>query len=196
MVDAGVYDLLGNYGDNFNGKGENCVESVFEIQFTANRTGGVDERHPFNWEISPSALDGWQLFLPSDWLMDEMMADKTEGGAYSDRVYQSVFFDDPASEMRPPTETYYVPYADIKDNLTFPYYFKKYSEWEDRDGSYVGTNISIIRFADVLLMHADNSDKYYIGISISKMREMTRKTFPSSTAWGRLYAKEVMAAAV
>lgn len=155
VVDANVYSLLPEYGDNFNGVGENGAESVFEIQFTANRSGGVDERHPFNWEISPSALDGWQLFYPSDWLMEEMMLDKTAGGEYSERVYESVFFDDPNSEMRPPTEEFFVPYADVKNDLTFPYYFKKYSAWTDRTGSYVGTNISIIRYADVLLMYAE-----------------------------------------
>lgn len=155
VVDANVYSLLPAYGDNFNGNGENGPESVFEIQFTANRSGGVDERHPFNWEVSPSALDGWQLFYPSDWLMTEMLLDKTAGGQYSDRVYESVFFDDPNSEMRPPTEEYFVLYADVKNDLTFPYYFKKYSAWTDRTGSYVGTNISVIRYADVLLMYAE-----------------------------------------
>ncbi|MFZ6013201.1 MAG: RagB/SusD family nutrient uptake outer membrane protein [Bacteroidota bacterium] len=155
VVDNGPYALLSNYADNFNGLGENGSESVFEIQFSGDRNGGVDERHPINWEISPGALDGWELFYPSEWLMSEMMNDKTPGGEYSARVYESVFFDDPSSQMRPPTGTNYVPYADVKSSLTYPYYFKKYNAWSDRQGSYVGTNVSIMRFADVLLMYAE-----------------------------------------
>lgn len=155
VVDNGSYDLLPNYEDNFNGKGENGVESVFEVQFTANREGGVDERNPFNWEVTPYALDGWELFYPSDWLMSEMMLDKTAGNEISDRVYQSVFFDDPQSEMRMAADVTWVAYADVKDDLNHPHYFKKYNAYEDRQGSYVGTNINIMRFADVLLMYAE-----------------------------------------
>lgn len=155
VVDNGPYDLLPDYEDNFNGKAENGVESVFEAQFTANRAGGVDERHPLNWEVTPYALDGWELFYPSDWLMTEMMADKTPTNEISDRVYQSVFFDDPNSEMRYAADTEWVPYADVKDDLNHAHYFKKYNAYEDRQGSYVGTNVNIMRFADVLLMYAE-----------------------------------------
>lgn len=155
VVDANVYDLLPNYADNFNGLDENGVESVFEIQFTSNNTGGVDERNPFNWEVTPYALDGWELFYPSAWLMDEMMLDKTTDDSYSERVYESVFFDDAASTMRYPTGTDDIPYADVKESLNHPYYFKKFNAFTDRRLSYIGTNIPVIRYADVLLMYAE-----------------------------------------
>ncbi|SHH72241.1 Starch-binding associating with outer membrane [Chryseolinea serpens] len=155
VVEQGPYSLLPNYADNFNGVGENGVESVFEIQFSGDRNGGVDKRQPINWEITPAALDGWELFSASDWILDEMKTDLTAGNAYSDRVYESLFFDDPNSTIRRPTETDPIPYADVKGSLTFPQYFKKYNAWTDKQGDYVGTNVSLIRYADVLLMYAE-----------------------------------------
>lgn len=161
VVEQGPYDLLPDYADNFNGKGENGIESLFEVQFTANREGGVDERTPFNYEVAPGALDGWQLFYPSDWLMTEMMNDKTATGEFSERVYESVYFDDPNSVMKYADGDEKATMAKVRqdkeddDVFTFPYYFKKYSEYTDRNGSYVGTNINVMRFADVLLMYAE-----------------------------------------
>lgn len=155
VVNSGTYSLLPNYADNFNGVGENGSESVFEFQFSGNRTGGVDKRQPLNWEVAPAALDGWELYYASDWLLNEMKTDKTTGGEYSDRVYESLFFDDPNSAMRRPTETADVLYSTVKDNLTFPQYFKKYNAWTDLEGNYTGTNVSLIRYADVLLMYAE-----------------------------------------
>lgn len=174
VVEQGPYDLLDNYADNFNGKAENGVESVFEIQFSANREGGVDERQPFNWEVTPYVLDGWELFYPSEWLMDEMMLDKTAANGYSERVYESVFFDDPASVISYPTNSADdVNYADVKDDLNNPYYFKKYNKFSDRQGSYIGTNISLIRFADVLLMYAEAlNENGKIGLAVDQVNRV------------------------
>lgn len=154
VVDNGPYDLLPNYADNFNGAGENGIESVFEIQFSSNRANGNDERHPFNFEVTPAALGGWELFYPSDWLMTEMMLDQTATAGYSDRVYSSVFFDDPNSEMLDVYTGVEIPYADVKDELAHPKSFKKYTGDFDKD-YYNGVNIHLMRFADVLLMQAE-----------------------------------------
>jgi len=148
----GQYSLNANYEDNFNGNSENGQESIFEIQFSGDRTLS-DERHPFNYEVKPYALDGWELFYPSDWLVTELKKDKKADGSYSDRVYGTIFFDDPKSEIwdlnRPAN---LVPYASIASSLSRPNYFKKYAYPTDRSGAYVGININVIRYADVLLM--------------------------------------------
>ena len=149
------YTLLTKYVDNFNGLGENGGESIFEIQFSGDRTIS-DERQPFNFELRPFALDGWDEMTPSDWLVTEMKKDKTGGGGYSDRVYGSIFFDDPNSfmyDLNIPANL--VPYAAVKANLRMPYYFTKYTYPTDRSGSYVGSNVQVIRYADVLLMLAE-----------------------------------------
>lgn len=154
VVDNGPYDLLPNYADNFNGVGENGVESVFEIQWSADRANNNDERHPMNFEVTPGALGGWELFYPSDWLMTEMMLDQTATSAYSDRVYASVFFDDPNSEMLDVYSGLSVPYTDVQADLSHPKYFKKYTGEFDKT-YYNGINIHMMRFADVLYMLAE-----------------------------------------
>lgn len=154
VVDNGPYDLLSNYVDNFNGAGENGIESVFEIQYSGNRSNGNDERHPFNFEVTPGALGGWELYYPSDWLLDEMMLDQTATAEYSDRVYSSVFFNDPNSDMLDVYSGVAVPYADVAADLSHPKYFKKYTGDFDKD-YYNGVNIHLMRFADVLLMQAE-----------------------------------------
>ena len=167
VVKSGRYSLLFRYADNFNGAGENGSESVFEIQFSGNRSNGADERNPLNWEMTPSALDGWELFYASDWILAEMKTDKTESGEYSDRVYESLFFEAPKSAMRKPTGTAEIPYSSVKSKLTFPQYFKKYNKWTDKQGDYVGTNVSMIRYADVLLMYAEALNEAGNNISLA-----------------------------
>ncbi|WP_298712853.1 RagB/SusD family nutrient uptake outer membrane protein, partial [Chitinophaga sp.] len=67
----GKYSLNDNYVDNFNGTRENGPESIFEIQWSSDRTVS-DERHPFNFEVRPGVLDGWELMYPSDWLIQTL----------------------------------------------------------------------------------------------------------------------------
>lgn len=153
-VIGGSHSLLPNYADNFNGQGENGTESVFEIQWSGDRSNGNDERHPFNFEVTPGALGGWELFYPSDWLVEEMRTDLTTDGGFSDRVYASIFFDDPLSQMSDRYAGVNKFYSEVKDALSHPYYFKKYSD--DFDLSfYNGININLMRYADVLLMQAE-----------------------------------------
>ncbi len=148
------YDLLDNYEDNFNGNGENGSESIFEIQFSGDRSNGNDERQVFNFEVSPYAFGGWELFYPSQWLVDQMKTDLDMNGNPSERVYGSIFFDDPNSEMYSIGTGENISYSDVAGSLDNPNYFKKYSFNVD-ESFYNGTNITIIRFADVLLMYAE-----------------------------------------
>lgn len=155
----GKYSLNDNYVDNFNGTRENGPESIFEIQWSSDRTVS-DERHPFNFEVRPGVLDGWELMYPSDWLIQTLKNDRTPTGGYSDRVYGTIFFDDPQSAMwdlNVPANL--VPYADVKGTMVRPVYFNKYAYPNDRSGAYVGYNISIIRYADVLLMLAEAANE-------------------------------------
>ncbi|WP_222982434.1 RagB/SusD family nutrient uptake outer membrane protein [Flagellimonas meishanensis] len=168
------YALLENYEDNFNGRAENGSESVFEIQFTGDRSNGNDERQVFNFEVSPYAFGGWELFYPSQWLVDEMKTDVDTNGNPSERVYASIFFDDPGSEMYSRDTDENVPYTDVAGDLNHPKYFKKYSFNEDTN-FYNGTNIAVIRFADVLLMYAEalneNGKTAEAIVEINKVRE-------------------------
>lgn len=148
------YSLLPNFKDNFNGSSENGPESIFEIQFSADRSNANDERQVFNFQVSPYVFGGWELFYPSDWIVDEMKTDLDEEGNISERVYASIFFDDPNSEMYSRADEEILAYDDVEDGLNHPKYFKKFSFNEDED-FYNGSNLTIIRYADVLLMYAE-----------------------------------------
>lgn len=151
----GQYSLNPEYENNFDSRLENGPESIFEIQFSGDRTLS-DERHPFNFEVRPYAVDGWELIYPSDWLVSEMKKDTTAAGQFSKRVYGSIFFNDPESEiwdLNIPAKL--VKYSSVAADLNRPNYFKKYAYPYDRGGAYTGANVSVIRYADVLLMLAE-----------------------------------------
>ena len=174
VVTSNQYTLLDNYADNFNGNAENGSESIFEIQFSGDRSNGNDERHPFNFEVSPYTFGGWELFYPSEWLVDEMKKDLNEDGEISERVYESIFFEDTNSDMYSLDAGTEIAYDDVAGELNHPKYFKKYSYNVD-ENFYVGTNISLIRYADVLLMYAEalneNGNTDQAIIEINKVRE-------------------------
>lgn len=158
VIGSNKYDLLADFSDNFNGTHENSIESLFEIQFSADRSNGNDERTPMAWEVSPYALNGWELFYPSSWLENELKKDKKPDGTYSDRVYGTLFFDDVNSEAAVVDQPGVIKkYSDVKNDLNYPVFFKKYSYPTDLadNGSYTGININLMRYADVLLMQAE-----------------------------------------
>ncbi|KYP16007.1 RagB/SusD family nutrient uptake outer membrane protein [Flavihumibacter sp. CACIAM 22H1] len=158
VINSGNYQLLNKYEDNFNGLAENGRESIFEIQFSGDRTNGNDERTPMPWEVSPYALNGWELFYPSEWLATELKTDKRTDGGFSDRVYGTIFFDDPESRAAVVDQPGVVKrYADVKNDLNNDVYFKKYTTPTDLadNGFYTGQNIHLMRYADLLLMQAE-----------------------------------------
>lgn len=154
VVTSGPYDLLPDYKTLFDGSFENGAESVFEIQFSADRSNGNDERVPINFEGVPYELGGWELYYPTDWIVEELKKDKKSDGTYSDRVYETIFFDDPSSTMYNLDTEEYVSFSEFVALGGDRPYFKKFSYAVDRQ-NYIGTNIHLMRYADVLLMYAE-----------------------------------------
>lgn len=148
------YDLIENYEEVFDGSHENGVESVFEIQFSADRSNGNDERVPLNYECVPYEIGGWELFYPTEWIVNELKTDLTGDGKYSDRVYGTIFFDDPSSTMYNLDTEEWISFSDFKELGGDRPYFKKFSYAVDRQ-YYIGTNVHLMRFADLLLMYAE-----------------------------------------
>jgi len=154
VVNSHVYGLVPDFNNVFDGSNENGIESVFEVQFSADRSNGNDERTPINFEGVPYELGGWQLYFASGWILDELKKDKKNDGTYSDRVYGTVFFDDPGSTMFNLETDNWVSYADYKALGGSRIFHKKYNYAVDRQ-NYIGTNIHLLRYADVLLMFAE-----------------------------------------
>lgn len=152
----GNFKLMDNYGDNFNGLHKNNSESVLEVQFTGNMTGGRREYNLFAIHLAPfSAYDGgYEEAYPSNWLFDVMKTDKTTDGKYSIRTLSTIVFDDP--DCRP---TYYEKGKSFSDyHEPGQFFWHKYVTWNtslSADWYYSGYNIPLIRYADILLLYAE-----------------------------------------
>lgn len=164
IVNDGIYTLEPDFASIFNGENENNQGSIFELQFkSADATSDNATRlHSF---IADWSLGGWGGIEASMALVDEM---KSEGkiasnGLYDNRLYASVYFKSPYyNDLTNPrmqgytwdfliNETYGDPNA--KDNSV---YFRKWLPKDIWNSGYIGLNVVLMRYADVLLMYAES----------------------------------------
>ncbi|SIQ35931.1 RagB/SusD family nutrient uptake outer membrane protein [Maribacter ulvicola] len=161
VVESGKYSLFQDFKGNFNGENENNVESVFELQFKSGdaNSWNATRLHAF---IGDWSIGGWGGIEATEDLLTEM---KKEGmiaanGLYDNRLYGSLYFRDPfyndteTNEMQGGTWDTWMngTYEDTYDNHV---YFRKWLPNFVRDNSYVGVNVVLMRYADVLLMYAE-----------------------------------------
>lgn len=158
---AGSYSLEPDFSSLFNGENENNSESIFELQFkTADATSNNSTRlHAF---VGDWSIGGWGGIAATMNVVNEM---KSEGmiasnGLYDHRLYGSLYFKDPfynnttTNEMQGGTwdnlmmETY----GNTNDDAA---YFRKWLPNYVWNNSYVGVNVVLMRYADVLLMYAE-----------------------------------------
>ena len=91
VIDSHRYELMENYGDNFNGLHENNKESILEVQFTGSLEGGHYEYNLFTLHLGPdSGCGAYEEAYPSKWLFNTLKKDLTEDGEYSDRLYETI----------------------------------------------------------------------------------------------------------
>lgn len=158
---VGTYDLEPDYLSLFNGENENNIESIFELQFKerdANSTN-YTRLHAF---VGDWSIGGWGGIEATMSVVDVM---KSEGkiasnGLYDNRLYGSLFFKDPfyndtnTNQMHGSTwdKLMMDTYKDTHDNHV---YFRKWLPNYDKDQGYIGLNVVLMRYADVLLMYAE-----------------------------------------
>jgi hypothetical protein len=175
VIDSGRFILLANYADNFNqafdgtASAANQTESVFEVEnedmFPIGVTGlsfpkmiGPCYRPgaPLP-EYNPTFCDG----RPTRWYFEEFQQSRTTSGAVDPRLDVTILYDRPdrATEMvyGATRASYFVDNpasAAREDTMIF---FRKYGEHaiptEQRWDNPI--NYRVIRYADVLLMHAE-----------------------------------------
>ncbi len=161
VVDSQVYALEPDFLSLFNGENENNQESIFELQFKSGdaTSWNATRLHAF---VGDWSIGGWGGIEANPQLVDVM---KKEGqiasnGLYDNRLYGTLYFKDPfyndpnTNEMQGSTwdvlmnETY----GDTRDNKA---YFRKWLPNYVWNNSYVGVNVVLMRYADVLLMYAE-----------------------------------------
>jgi len=145
------YKLVDDMGSLFNGLNEFSSESIFEINYSADRPGGRIESE----SVVPNFND-WLGLWPSQHLKQLFMNDTTVNGKPSKRVFASIVFNNPKSNVwyfhGKTFEQYYGP----NEKRVF---YKKYNYYNPTNDPYwyasVGTNYVMMRYADVLLMLAE-----------------------------------------
>ncbi|WP_417368787.1 RagB/SusD family nutrient uptake outer membrane protein [Gelidibacter japonicus] len=158
---AGSYALESDFSSLFNGENENNNESIFELQFkTADATSNNSTRlHAF---VGDWSIGGWGGIAATMDIVNEM---KKEGmiasnGLYDNRLYGSLYFRDPfyndpnTNQMQGSTwdELMLETYENTNDDAA---YFRKWLPNYVWNNSYVGVNVVLMRYADVLLMYAE-----------------------------------------
>lgn len=155
-----IYSLMPVYRDNFKDVNENNSESLFEIQFQEGT--GTD----FNWCCEPStawkqvtavsvtyAMEGagFSDYLPTRWIYNEFKLEKTTALKSDPRLLATIASYEPADNS---TTAYGKPWFNPQTSI----YPRKYTNdglgraFETPES---GINYRVLRYADILLMHAE-----------------------------------------
>ncbi len=159
---ANVYRLMPDYRDNFKFTNENNAESLFEIQFS--EEGGTD----LNWTGEPTVnwkqvnaiavtygMDGkgFSDYLPTRWIYDEFKKEKTVDGKSDPRLLATIASYEPADNS---TRAYGAPWPfPVSQNRIYPRKYTNDGLGKTFENFESGINYRILRYSDILLMHAE-----------------------------------------
>ncbi len=151
IIQSQVYDLTDNYNDNCNDQHENNIESLFEFQF--NDLLGQNFSTWRSRDAGPRAFAG-DLGEVEPWLLAEFLKESTVDGDIDPRAYATLIFNDPNSTLYGGV-TYQQAYGPTFNKIYWRKYRNVDTKPNDLSGFQSGINIRMMRFADVLLMHAE-----------------------------------------
>jgi|AntRauTorckE5430_2_1112549.scaffolds.fasta_scaffold00562_2 hypothetical protein len=160
IVNSGEYTLMANYADIFTTGGENASESVFEIQYM-NASGGNWGKNNANegtfsnvFQRARGSFEGFGFNIPTQGFVDEFSAE----GFEDPRLASTVFRVGDAMGDRGI-------FTKDATGMPFDFYNKKAFNNKAEEAPFGdpnpngGTNDRVIRYADVLLMHAEAAAK-------------------------------------
>ncbi|NML19249.1 RagB/SusD family nutrient uptake outer membrane protein [Pseudoflavitalea sp. G-6-1-2] len=163
VITSNEYQLEANFMGMFNGTIKNSKESIFELQQTADASGGAYFRSFLADWIAASEMNGYGEIYATPRLITEMTKEGTPGNrdprAYGTMVFEDPYFKDPVAKR-----AYGYTYNDIFGDGSGIASFRK---WIPADianlGRSLGINMPLMRYADVMLMYAEvlnNQAKY------------------------------------
>jgi len=156
IIESGEYSLVDNYSQIFTSGGENNVESVFEIQYM-NASGGNWGRNNANegsfsnvFQRARGQFEGFGFNLPTQDFVDAFFLEGVEDPRLKATVFQE-------GDLMGDRGFF------TKEATGFPhdFYPKKYFNNKSEEAPFGdpnpngGTNDRVIRYADILLMHAE-----------------------------------------
>lgn len=188
VISSNEYQLVANYADIFPLYGENNSESVFEIQYM-NASGGNWGKNNANegsftnvFQRARGQFGGYGFNIPTQDFVDEFFKE----GFEDPRLKSTVFRVGDAMGDRG------IFTIDATGGLPYLYYPKKYFNNKSEDAPFGdpnpngGSNDRVIRYSDVLLMHAEaayhTGDEEAARTSLNKVR--ARVNIPNITATG------------
>lgn len=147
------YNLMANYADNFTDQFENNVESIFEVQFGGRSllSAGVRGLNiaKMAGPCGPSFCDG----RPTRWYFEQFLTSLTTAGGEDPRLDATIFYNKPGADV------YGEPFVNLgRRRPPEAIFFKKWGEYYIRNGDQdwdAAINFRVIRFADILLLHAE-----------------------------------------
>lgn len=163
VMDAGIYQLNANYNDNFTEEIENTPESIFEIQYDGNETGGwggaggnVWRAQAWEADIAPRRYSSQQSMSVNQWVLDLFLSEQTVNGEEDPRAKATLLWNYPGAMI------YQDLFAEsfLGEELN-QVWVRKYLNFRRNTalepGSWAGAtnNWKIFRYADLLLMYAE-----------------------------------------
>jgi hypothetical protein len=167
IINSNEYQLVANYADIFQQYGENNSESVFEIQYM-NASGGNWGKNNANegsftnvFTRARGQFAGYGFNIPTQDFVDEFFKEGFEDPRLSSTVFRL------GDEMGD-RGTFTI---DATGGIPYIYYSKKYFSNKSEDAPFGdpnpngGSNDRVIRYSDVLLMHAEAA--YHVGDEVA-----------------------------
>ena len=163
IINSNEYQLVADYADIFPVYGENNEESIFEIQYM-NASGGNWGKNNANegcftnvFIRARGQFAGYGFNIPTQDFVDEFFKEGFEDPRLKSTVFR---IGDQMGDRGEFT-------IEATGGVPFIYYSKKYFDNKSEDAPFGdpnpngGSNDRVIRYADVLLMHAEAS--YHVG---------------------------------
>ena len=192
LINSNEYELAADFASIFTFDGENGPGSVFEIQYMQNSGGnwgeGAANEGTFTnvFQRPRGQFEGFGFNIPTQDLVDAFFAEGFEDPRLSSTLFRV------GDQMGDRGE-----FTKEATGFDHDYYAKKYFNNKSEEASFGdpnpngGSNYRAIRFADVLLMHAEASfrtgDENAARQSLNRVRERARgtsNTLPDVTASG------------
>ena len=188
VIQSGEYSLVADYAAIFTTAGENGSESVFEIQYM-NASGGNWGKNNANegtftnvFQRARGQFGGYGFNIPTQDFVDEFFKEGTE----DPRLKSTVFRVGDAMGDRG------IFTKDATGGFPYDYYPKKYFSNISEEAPFGdpnpngGSNDRVIRYSDILLMHAEaayhTGDEAAARSSLNQVRQ--RVSLAQSTAGG------------
>jgi len=163
VIDSGIYELNENYNDNFTEEISNTPESIFEIQYDGNETGGwggsggnVWRAQAWEADIAPRNYSSQQSMSVNQWVLDLFLNEQTTDGGEDPRAKATLLWNYPDAMIYqdPFVETML---GDDLDRVWVRKYLNFRRENSLTPGAWQGAtnNWKIFRYADLLLMYAE-----------------------------------------